>query len=98
MQDEWRYLLSGGTAVPDKLDNPAPDWISERMWLDILTLPALPNFTSFARDFPLMIDAFKTVFDSTEPHTYASHTPHTHTMYVSNAHVFILDSLNATYK
>ena len=67
-QDEWRYLISGGTVVPDKLDNPAPDWISERMWLDILTLPALPNFSSFAKEFSSLMDGFKTVFDSPEPH------------------------------
>ena len=67
-QDEWRYLISGGTVVPDKLDNPAPDWISERMWMDILTLPALPNYSSFAKEFPQLLDGFKAVFDSPEPH------------------------------
>ena len=54
--------------VPDKLDNPAPDWISERMWLDILTLPALPNYASFAKEFSQLLDGFKTMFDSIEPH------------------------------
>ena len=68
IQDEWRFLISGGTVVPDKLDNPAPDWISERMWLDILTLPALANFTSFAKEFSQLLEEFKTVFDSIEPH------------------------------
>ena len=57
--------------VPDKLDNPAPDWISERMWIDILTLPALSNFTSFAKEFPQLLDGFKRMFDSIEPHMYA---------------------------
>ena len=54
--------------VPDKLDNPAPDWISERMWIDILTLPALSNFTPFAKEFPQLMDGFKGMFDSAEPH------------------------------
>ena len=54
--------------MPDKLENPAPDWISDRMWLDILTLPALPNYASFAKGFPQLLDGFKKVFDSAEPH------------------------------
>jgi dynein heavy chain len=66
--DEWRFLISGGTVVPDKLDNPAPDWISERTWMDILTLPALSNFTPFAKEFAQLMDGFKRMFDSTEPH------------------------------
>lgn len=80
-QDEWRYLISGGTIVPDKLENPAPDWISERMWLDILTLPALPNYSSFAKEFSQLLDGFKAVFDSAEPHMYVSihfYNKHTH--------------------
>ena len=67
-QDEWRYLISGGTVIPDTLDNPAPDWISERMWMDILTLPALPKYSSFAREFSELLEGFKRMFDSSEPH------------------------------
>ena len=54
--------------MPDRLDNPAQDWISKRMWQDILTLPALPNYASFAKGFSQLLDGFKRVFDSTDPH------------------------------
>ena len=64
--------------VPDKLDNPAPDWISERTWMDILTLPALSNFTPFAKEFAQLMDGFKRMFDSTEPHMYAINRSTTH--------------------
>ena len=40
-QDEWRWLLAGGTTTPEKIPNPSPDWISERSWGDILMLAAL---------------------------------------------------------
>jgi len=39
--DEWRWLLAGGTVVPEKLPNPSPDWISDRSWGDFLMLAAL---------------------------------------------------------
>ena len=45
IQDEWRYLLSGGTVVPKQIDNPAPDWLSDRAWSEVLTLSALVSKT-----------------------------------------------------
>ena len=42
--DEWRWLLAGGSITPEKLANPAPDWISDRSWGDILMLAALVSF------------------------------------------------------
>ncbi|XP_077969677.1 dynein axonemal heavy chain 1-like isoform X2 [Styela clava] len=66
--DEWRWLLAGGTVTPAKLSNPAPDWISDRSWGDILMLAALPKFSEFAKDFQNHIDGFRNIFDSVEPH------------------------------
>ena len=54
--------------VPEELPNPAPDWISERMWKDLLTLPALPAFTNLAKEFQGMAEDFKKIFDSASPH------------------------------
>lgn len=51
-----------------ELPNPAPDWISERMWRDILTLPVLPSFAKMAEEFGTYLEEYKTVFDSPDPH------------------------------
>ena len=67
-QHEWRYLLAGGTVKPRDLPNPAPDWLSERSWGDVLTLAALPKFTDFAEDFSNHLPGFKKLFDSIDPH------------------------------
>ena len=72
LQDEWRYLLAGGTHKPKDLPNPAPDWMSERAWGDILSLPALKKFTTFADSFSELKEGYKTIFDSPEPHTYVA--------------------------
>lgn len=69
MQDEWRFLLSGGTHKPQELTNPAPQWISSRSWQEILTVAALPKFASFAKEFSASLEDFKHIFDSAEPHT-----------------------------
>jgi hypothetical protein len=50
--------------------NPAEDWISERAWNEILTLPALPTFARFAKDFRKHLEGFKRIFDSSDPHRY----------------------------
>ena len=65
---EWRFFLSGGTVVPEATPNPASHWLSERAWQEILTLPALPKFASFAKTFVKHIDEWKRMFDSSEPH------------------------------
>ena len=71
-QDEWRYLLAGGTQKPKELPNPAPDWLSERSWGDVLTLAALDKFSDFAVDFSSHLQKFKKIFDSTDPHRFVA--------------------------
>uniref|UniRef100_A0A452QQ37 Uncharacterized protein n=1 Tax=Ursus americanus TaxID=9643 RepID=A0A452QQ37_URSAM len=66
-QGEWRYLLSGGS-IQVTTENPAPDWLSDRAWRDILALSNLPAFSSFADDFPKHLSEFQSIFDSLEPH------------------------------
>ena len=61
-------MIAGGTLKPKDIENPAPEWISERSWNDILTLPSLPKFLTFAEDFKNHLDGFKRIFDSIDPH------------------------------
>ena len=67
-QDEYRYLLAGGTQKAADLPNPSPKWLSDRAWGDILTLSALENFQSFAADFSNHLNRYKEIFDSSDPH------------------------------
>ena len=72
-QDEWRYLLSGGTVKPKEIENPCPAWLSERSWGDILTIAALPKFAKFPEEFGANSEGFKTIFDSPNPHRSVSY-------------------------
>ncbi|XP_036367019.1 dynein heavy chain 1, axonemal-like isoform X1 [Octopus sinensis] len=65
---EWHNLLAGGTHKELELENPAPEWLTERSWNDILCLNILPNFGNIAVDFQKYLDDFKRIFDSSEPH------------------------------
>uniref|UniRef100_A0A8D2DP18 Dynein axonemal heavy chain 1 n=1 Tax=Sciurus vulgaris TaxID=55149 RepID=A0A8D2DP18_SCIVU len=66
-QGEWRYLLSGGS-IQSMTENPAPDWLSDRAWRDILALSNLPTFSAFPSDFMKHLSEFQAIFDSLEPH------------------------------
>ena len=68
MQEEWRYLLSGSSTRKREIPNPAPEWISDRMWGDLLTLDALPNFDGLPAFIVQNLNDFKEMFDSSEPH------------------------------
>lgn len=60
--------MAGGTSKPRDLPNPAPEWISDRMWGDVLTLNALPSFSGIPESIADNRDGFKVIFDSQEPH------------------------------
>jgi dynein heavy chain len=68
LQDEWRHLVAGGTHKTMELENPAPEWLLERSWNDILTLSALPKFAPFVDDFKNHLEGYKMIFDSSDPH------------------------------
>ena len=51
-----------------EMDNPAPDWLSDRSWMEIQSLGSLPKFADFVDDFNNHLDSFKDIFDSSEPH------------------------------
>ncbi|XP_009304459.3 dynein axonemal heavy chain 1 [Danio rerio] len=64
---EWRYMLSGGQ-TQQQTPNPAPNWLSTRAWQDILALSALPSFSNLPQSFSKHESAFKSIFDSSQPH------------------------------
>ncbi|VDO09331.1 unnamed protein product [Rodentolepis nana] len=66
--EEWLFLLQGGSRIKQEIPNPAPEWISNRMWRDLLTLDALPNFDGLPAFIKKNLNHFKAIFDSPEPH------------------------------
>lgn len=67
-QDEWKFLLAGGSSPENTLSNPAPDWLTPQNWLEISAVAHLPAFRSFDEDFATDPAPFKKIFDSQQPH------------------------------
>ncbi|XP_073447685.1 dynein axonemal heavy chain 1 [Aquarana catesbeiana] len=65
--DEWRFLLSGGTA-PTLANNPCSEWLTERAWRDIQALNSLSNFCKIKEQITQYSEAYRKIIDSPEPH------------------------------
>lgn len=48
---EWRFLLTGGVALENPFPNPAPSWLSEKSWSEIVRCSDLPAFKGFMDEF-----------------------------------------------
>eukprot|EP00912_Choanoflagellata_sp_UC4_P002386 UC4_evm3s1504 len=66
--DEWMFLISGSALVPEDKENPAPEWMSDRTWLEFRQISSLPTFSEFPSDVPNILEDLKRIFDSTSPH------------------------------
>ena len=50
--NEWSFLISGKTLSPVQAgENPASDWIDDRMWNEVQALSGLPAFEGLAEGF-----------------------------------------------
>ncbi|XP_056381079.1 dynein axonemal heavy chain 1 isoform X2 [Hyla sarda] len=65
--EEWRFLLSGGTA-PTLVENPCADWLTERAWRDIQALSTLSNFNNIKEHIIQHQEEYQRICDSSEPH------------------------------
>jgi len=73
---EWRFLLAGPTstgssqtkpsAADESHDNPAPSWLTDKSWRELLGLSGLPAFSGFAEHVTQHLEHYKTIFDSNE--------------------------------
>jgi dynein heavy chain len=66
--DEWMFLISGKTLASAKVDNPAPDWIDNRMWSEICHLSTLSSFKGLPEDISSDLESWRSIYDSLEPH------------------------------
>jgi len=64
---EWRHLVTGSAPTKD-IPNPAPDWLADDQWTQVLSLSDLPPFEGFEKTFMENLPSFKTYCDSLEPH------------------------------
>ncbi|XP_078090943.1 dynein axonemal heavy chain 3-like [Mustelus asterias] len=65
--DEWRFLLTGGVALEIPFVNPAPTWLKEKSWGEIVRLSALPAFSELKNHFCSKLFEWKRIYDASQP-------------------------------
>jgi dynein heavy chain, axonemal len=56
---EWRFMLTGPTRTGFEERNPAPDWVTDKIWMEVLNVALLPAFRGFDRHFATNISHYK---------------------------------------
>ncbi|KAG2439747.1 hypothetical protein HYH02_010624 [Chlamydomonas schloesseri] len=65
---EWRFLLAGPTTSELSQPNPAPDWLTDKAWNELLNLSHLPHFQGFADHVAANLPHYRAIFDSNDAH------------------------------
>ncbi|XP_054711131.1 dynein axonemal heavy chain 3-like [Uloborus diversus] len=67
-EDVWRFLLTGGVALDNPYPNPAPDWLTDRAWSEVVRASNLPLLGELMESVKSNISAWKEIYDSPNPH------------------------------
>ena len=67
---EWRFLLAGPTDTNISAKNPAPEWVTEKVWIEVVNASNLPAFAGFSDAFAASVDHYRKYFESSEAHRF----------------------------
>lgn len=65
--DILSFFLTGGVALATQFDNPAPQWLSDKSWGEIVRATDLPTLNNFHRNFSFNINTWKTYYELSCP-------------------------------
>uniref|UniRef100_H2ZMD9 Dynein axonemal heavy chain 3 n=1 Tax=Ciona savignyi TaxID=51511 RepID=H2ZMD9_CIOSA len=65
----WRFFLTGGVALENPHPNPAPEWLQDKAWSEIVRASNLKNLNGLMDHFRTNIKAWQIVYDSATPHS-----------------------------
>ncbi|XP_064448835.1 dynein axonemal heavy chain 3 [Mirounga angustirostris] len=67
-EEVWYFLLTGGVALDNPFPNPAPEWLSEKAWAEVVRASALPKMKGLKEHLEQNAEEWKLIYDSTWPH------------------------------
>jgi len=66
----WRFFLTGGVALENPFPNPAPDWLQDKAWSEVVRASNLPNLKGLMDHFKDNTGSWQQVYDSATPHNH----------------------------
>uniref|UniRef100_A0A8C3SSL1 Dynein axonemal heavy chain 3 n=1 Tax=Chelydra serpentina TaxID=8475 RepID=A0A8C3SSL1_CHESE len=67
----WRFLLTGGVALDNPYLNPAPEWLTDKSWAEIVRASNLKNLHGLMDHIRENVLKWKMIYDSAKPHEEA---------------------------
>lgn len=64
----WRFLLTGGVGLDNPYPNPAPEWLNDKSWAEIVRSAELPSLRGLMAHVKEHKDQWKVLYDSPTPH------------------------------
>ncbi|XP_028170778.1 dynein heavy chain 3, axonemal [Ostrinia furnacalis] len=62
------FLLTGGVALENPYENPAPTWLTEKAWSEIVRSSNLAGLRGFKENFERNVKGWKDFYDLSAPH------------------------------
>ncbi|KAH9628460.1 hypothetical protein HF086_005913 [Spodoptera exigua] len=69
------FLLTGGVALDNPFENPAPGWLSEKAWSEIIRCSNMDALKTFRNHFENNISKWKSFYDLSAPHEHPMPEP-----------------------
>ena len=66
----WRFFLTGGVALTNPHPNPAPEWLQDRAWAEVVNASTLTNLKGLLEHFRDNLADWKQMYDSLVPHEH----------------------------
>ncbi|XP_037391966.1 dynein heavy chain 3, axonemal [Pygocentrus nattereri] len=63
----WRFLLTGGVALDNPHPNPAPEWLSDKAWSEVVRASKLPDLEGLFEHVQENVAQWKQIYDSGRP-------------------------------
>uniref|UniRef100_A0A8C3PA09 Dynein axonemal heavy chain 3 n=1 Tax=Chrysemys picta bellii TaxID=8478 RepID=A0A8C3PA09_CHRPI len=63
----WRFLLTGGVALDNPYLNPAPEWLTDKSWAEIVRASSLKNLHGLMDHVRENVSKWKMIYDSAKP-------------------------------
>ncbi|KAI4500182.1 hypothetical protein M0802_004599 [Mischocyttarus mexicanus] len=66
-EDLWTFLLTGGVGLDNPYPNPAPFWLSDKSWSEVVQATALPGMEKFKMSLEKYTSIWKDCYDLSNP-------------------------------
>ncbi|XP_047106954.1 dynein axonemal heavy chain 3 [Schistocerca piceifrons] len=66
-EENWSFLLTGGVALDNPYANPAPTWLTDKSWSEIVRASSLPKLENFRRSVERHKEQWKEIYDAVNP-------------------------------